>query len=198
MAELVFDLPKGKGGLFTQPSKFDAKYEVGETHRRNDIAANHFKYADDLGAGVARTYDPEGRYNCGRCNQADGTKCLLVKIKRIDRQAGSCGDWEDIDAGDEEMVLHQKSIESAGYGIAKNGIGFGCIRCPFGEPAKVPDSLGRDWWCGKFAARTQTTACCALNGAPERPLDWRGDDADDDEFESGYRAMVKSRKSRRR
>src|SRR5579863_6246436 len=111
--------PRGKNGLFIQPRDNSPEREVEENHHREGFA-NHFKFADPY-TGNTRTYDPEGRYNCGRCNQADGVKCLLVAIKRINRSAGSCGDWENTCAGDPEMRLVEKSVASAGYGIAANG-----------------------------------------------------------------------------
>lgn len=157
--------PKRKNGLFVQPDDDSAEREVTENHNRERFAS-HFKFAD-MYTGNTRTYDEDGRYNCGRCNQADGTKCLLVKILAINLKAGSCGDWENIDAGDPEMRLHEKSIASAGYGVAANGIGFGCQRCPYASAAYEPDSRGRDLYCGKGDFRTYSTACCGLNGAPE-------------------------------
>lgn len=158
----IVDLKRGKDGLFIEPDKDSADRQRDEQHRR-DGAASHFHYADPF-TGITRTYDDQGDYNCGRCNQADGTDCLLVKGK-IDRPAGSCGDWEDICAGDSEIDLDYKTPETAGYGIAANGKGFGCHRCPFASRAKNIDSRERDLWCGKFAARVFQNACCVLNGA---------------------------------
>lgn len=155
--------PRRKDGLFVQPNDVGPEREVVENHHREGFA-NHFHFAD-MYVGNTRTYDPDGRYNCGRCNQADGNECLLVNIKTIDREAGSCGDWENTCAGDPELLLHEKSIDSAGYGVAANGIGFGCHRCPYASPAKAPDSRGRELYCGKGDFRTYGTACCAINGA---------------------------------
>ena len=115
---------------------------------------------------MPRTFDEQGDYNCGRCNQANGYKCLLVDITEIDREAGSCGDWEILCAGDPEMKLNEKSVDAAGYGIAANGKGFGCHRCPFASRAFSPDSRGRDLYCGKGDFRVFFNACCVLNGAP--------------------------------
>ena len=157
--------PPRKGELFVQPKDVSAAREVVENHNRMRFAS-HFKFADQY-TGNTRTYDEDGRYNCGRCNQVDGTKCLLVDIASVNLKAGSCGDWENQCAGDPEMVLHEKSVESAGYGVAANGIGFGCMRCPYASAAFEPDSRGRDLYCGKGDFRTYGTACCALNGAPE-------------------------------
>jgi|SRR5579859_1080819 len=156
----------GPDGLFVQPRDFSAAREILEVENRTRFAG-HFKFAD-MYTGQTRTYDELGRYNCGRCNQYQdpGDQCLLLKIKKVDHQAGSCGDWENICAGDPEMLLHLKSVESAGYGVAKNGIGFGCLRCPYASAAYKPDSRGRDLYCGKGDFRTFSTACCGLNGAP--------------------------------
>jgi len=155
---------RGKDGLFIEPRDYSAEREVEENHNRERFA-NHFKFADPY-TGNTRTYDEKGDYNCGRCNQADGDQCLLVDIKYINRDAGSCGDWEDICAGDPEMLLHEKSVESAGYGVAENGVGFGCHRCPYASRATTPDSKGRELYCGKGDFRTFGNACCGINGAP--------------------------------
>lgn len=160
----IVDPSRGKDDLFIQPKASGPQREVIEQHNR-DRFASHFKFADPF-TGNTRTYDERGNYNCGRCNQADGNECLLLKIPRIDRKAGSCGDWEITCAGDPEMVLHEKTPEVAGYGVAKNGVGFGCRRCPFAERAFQPDSRGRELYCSKGDFRTFGLACCSLNGAP--------------------------------
>ncbi|MES1986352.1 MAG: hypothetical protein V4461_15530 [Pseudomonadota bacterium] len=157
---------RGKDGLFIQPKAVGPKREIVERHNR-DRFAGHFKYGDH--EVNPNTFDEEGDYNCGRCNQADGNKCLLVKIARIDRAAGSCGDWEILCAGDPEMRLNEKSVDAAVYGIAANGKGFGCHRCPYASRAYEPDSRGRDLYCGKGDFRVPGNACCALNGAPTVP-----------------------------
>jgi hypothetical protein len=154
---------RGKDGLFVQPKDDGPERETVEQHNR-DRFANHFHYADAF-TGLTRTFDDKGDYNCGRCNMADGEKCLLVKALKIDRRAGSCGDWESLDAGDAEMPLGEKTVETAGYGVAKNGKGFGCHRCPYASKAHTPDSQGRDLYCGKGDMRVFALACCGLNGA---------------------------------
>jgi hypothetical protein len=164
--------PVGDDGLFVQPDDVSPERETVEQHNR-DRFANHFHYADPF-TGVTRTFDEKGDYNCGRCNMADWSKCLLVALKAIDPDAGSCGDWEDRCAGDSEMPLGLKTVETAGYGIAENGKGFGCARCPYAGKAKSPDSRGRDLYCGKGDMRVFAMACCGLNGAPVVPVDDRG------------------------
>lgn len=157
---------RGKDGLFIQSKDNGPAREVIENHHRQGFA-NHFKFADQF-TGNTRTFDPDGRYNCGRCNQAYGNSdCLLLAIKKIDKDAGSCGDWENTCAGDPEMRLKEKSVVAAGYGIAANGMGFGCHRCPYASPAHQPDSRGRELYCGKGDFRTFGNACCGLNGAKE-------------------------------
>lgn len=155
----------GRDGLYTQPKDFGPEREMGERHGREGFAA-HFNYADPF-TGLAQTYDEKGDYNCGRCNWANGDKCLLVKTK-IDREAGSCGDWEGLDAAVAVMRWIYKSIDSSGYGVARNGKGFGCKRCPFASKAYEPDSRGRDLYCGKGDFRVFADACCVLNGAPAK------------------------------
>ena len=164
--------PVGGDGLFKQPADVGPERERDEQHNRERFA-NHFHYADPY-AGNTRTFDEKGDYNCGRCNMADGERCLLVSLKVIDPAAGSCGDWENTCAGDAEIPLHLKTIEEAGYGIAQNGKGFGCARCPFASKAFQADSNGRDLYCGKGDFRVFSNACCGLNGAPLVPIDEQG------------------------
>jgi hypothetical protein len=164
---------RGSDGLFVQPKDDSPERERDEQHNR-DRFANHFHYADPM-TGIGRTYDPEGNYNCGRCNMAVGEACLLVVPLKLDRQAGSCGDWEDQCAGDSEMPLGEKTIETSGYGVAANGKGFGCHRCPYASKAFQSDSQGRDLYCGKGDMRVFALACCGLNGAETLPIDDNGD-----------------------
>ncbi len=168
---LVVHLNRGADGLFVQPKTAGPKYELEEAHRRQGFAEG-FKYADET-TGNTRTFDPKGDYNCGRCNKADEARCLFVsegdtplKPLRIDRAAGSCGYWENLCAGDPELSNNQKSRTVSVYGIATNGKGFGCHRCPFASRAFEPDSRGRDLYCGKGSFRVPQNACCELNGAP--------------------------------
>jgi hypothetical protein len=134
--------------------------------------AEGYKYADPW-TGNTRTFDPLGNYACGRCNKADDDYCLFVTEDdksmhaiAINRICGSCGYWEDLCAGDPELKNPQKPRTVAVYGVAKNGIGFGCHRCPYASKAFAPDSKGRDLYCGKGSFRVLDNACCELNGAP--------------------------------
>jgi hypothetical protein len=158
----------GSDDLFVEPDDPSPDRESVEFHNRERFA-NHFSYADPW-QGVIVTYDPEGRYNCGRCNQADYSTCLLVKIKKLDLEAGSCREYETIRRYDAEARLAlskaQKDPDGAHYAIADNGKGYGCHRCPYAKPAIRPDSLGRELYCGKGDFRVIGTACCELNGTP--------------------------------
>lgn len=155
---------RGGSGLFLETDDVSPERETIEQKNRNRFA-EHFKFADPY-TGNTRTNDERGDYNCGRCNQAEGDSCLLVNIDKIDRDAGSCGHWENLCAGDTEMVLRELSPDAASYGAARNGVGFGCHRCPYASRAIAPDSRGRDLYCGKGDFRVFGNACCALNGAP--------------------------------
>ena len=155
----------GEYDLFVEPTNSDTKTLIEENHNRLRFA-NKVSYADQY-VGNGMTYDDKGRYNCGRCNQVQGGACLWVDIPSVDLEAGSCKDFENICAGDPELVLNRVSPDQAVYGVAKNGVGFGCHRCPYASKSKRgPDSLGRDLWCGYGAFRVFPNACCALNGAP--------------------------------
>jgi len=167
--------PRDKDGLCLQPDDASAEREVIMNENRQRFAG-HFKYAD-MYVGIGRTHDEQTRYNCGRCNQEAKTKCQLLyettkgvpfQLTPEALQAGSCGDWENKCAGDPEMRLALKSLESAGFGIALNGIGFSCGRCPFAEAARRPDSRGRGGYCRLGDFTTFYSACCVLNGAPTK------------------------------
>jgi hypothetical protein len=170
----VVILKRGSDGLFIQPTTTGAEYEFEEAHRRMAFAEG-YKYADET-TGNTRTFDPKGNYICGECNKADDKPyalCLFVcqdgkplSAIDIDRKAGSCGYWEDTCAGDPELKNPQKPETVAVYGVAKNGEGFGCHRCPFASDAIAPDSRGRKLYCGKGSFRVAWNACCELNGAP--------------------------------
>lgn len=163
---LILKPKRGPNGLFIQPKDTSAEREVIENHNRLRFA-NHFNLADPW-TGNTRTYDEQGNYECGRCNQADEEYCLLIDIEKIDRKAGSCRHWENTCAGDTEMLLQRENPKAASYGVAVNGVGFGCKRCPYAEKAYSPDSRGRDLYCGEGDFRTTANTCCSLNGAKTR------------------------------
>lgn len=171
--KIVF-LPRAKNGLFQQPKKTGPDYELEEGHRRLGFA-EVFHYADQT-TGNPRTYDPKGNYACMDCNKSyanpddddkdgDEDDCVLVDPDDIDPKAGSCQHWEDRCAGDPELQNNVQPKAVAVYGAAKNGVGFGCHRCPFASIAFAVDSRGRSLFCGKGCFRVDPNACCALNGA---------------------------------
>lgn len=165
LVRIIFDPPRGEDGLFIQPRQVGPSREAIEAHNRERFA-NHFNYADPF-AGNTRTFDQQGNYNCGRCNMADDEFCLLLEEPAdIDLTAGSCRHWENTYAADAEMMLHRESRAVASYGVAANGQGFGCHRCPFASAAYESDSLGRNLYCGEGDFRIFPYACCELNGAP--------------------------------
>lgn len=183
----------GPDRLFVQPkpgrtNAERAEREKDEAHARDRFAAKFF-YADPY-TGNTRTFDPTGRYNCGGCNQAEGKKCELIGIKLVlDLEAGSCYGYELQDAGDPEQDFGPDGVSTAeemSYGVAANGVGFGCIRCPFASKAYEADSKGRDRYCGKGNFRVFWNACCKINGAKvlakyegNEPVE---NDEDDDEY----------------
>ncbi len=177
-------------GLFTEPTVPEentplAEREMVERINRINFTA-HFHYEDPFSRITPSvTYDESGNYRCGDCNKQNGTNdCLLIPID-VDLQAGSCEHWEAKCASDREIDLSKNGItaEDVGYGVAKNGQGFGCKRCPFASPSHAPDSLGRTLYCGKGDFRVFPNACCALNGAAlisefEGNTEQAGDDGD--------------------
>ena len=171
----ILDWPRNARGLYIQPSietLNKPEFQTLEQHNR-DRAAAKADYADSV-TGNTHTVDPKGTYRCIDCNQACGTKCLLMKMNllpggRINLQAGSCGKWEIICAGDAEARLHHYSPIRLGYAEAI-GKRFGCEVCPLKEKAHVPDSLGRGFWCGQHYARVFGRSCCNDNTTPERKI----------------------------
>ena len=159
----IIAFPRDSAGLLIEPDELSPQTQMTIDHNRERFA-KHYNYADEI-YGDENSYDLQGDYNCGRCNQADGEKCLLVKIAKIDRTAGSCRQWESVREGDPEMPLFRESPDLAAYGVAVNGEGFGCKRCPYSKPAKNKDDQGRRHWCGYGGFHQTPTACCALNGA---------------------------------
>jgi hypothetical protein len=170
--------PPVKDGLFVQPqmgatNEDRAQRELVEGHNRLGFA-NNYNYADQW-TGNTRTFDPKGNYVCGDCNKADDAACVAVsytlappKPLKINRACGSCRHWEDLCAGDPEIRLtltNCEAVDTAVYGVAANGQGFGCHRCPFASAAFQKDSRGRELYCGKGDFRTGGSACCQLNGA---------------------------------
>ena len=165
--------PRGEDGLFAQPKpvtgeKAKAKREMQERLNRM-MFAEVFKYADPW-TGNTATFHEEGNYNCGDCNkQYSKTACTLIKIQ-VDKKAGSCQYFEVRRACDQELDVapnpEAMTAETAMYGVAANGEGFGCHRCPYSEKAFEADSLGRDHYCKQGDFRILGNACCALNGAP--------------------------------
>lgn len=169
---LVYRPQIGKDGLFKEPNpgagdQDKAKREMEELLNRKNFAA-HFHYEDPWTPRAgAVTFDEKGNYNCGRCNKQDGDDdCLIIPID-VNLKAGSCKHWEIKCASDREIDLSKigHTAEQAVYGVAANGKGFGCHRCPFSTRAHAADSVGRDLYCGKGDFRVPWNACCELNGA---------------------------------
>jgi hypothetical protein len=156
----------GEDGLFDQPSDDGPERESIEAKHR-EFLARHFFYAEP-DVGNTKSFDQTGDYKCGACafvNQAKDD-CALVKLKSLDPNAGSCKHWEGSKADDNDLPPTRFiDGEDAAYGVAKNGEGFGCFRCPFASKANKPDSKGRTLYCGKADCRVLKNACCALNGA---------------------------------
>jgi len=168
IVRVVETWPRLPNGMVPQQSGDDADLRRKEIHRREALASEQ-NYADET-AGVAKTYDPEGRYNCGRCNKAYEGKCLVVVQSdgktpiRVDLEAGSCRLWERICAGDPEAWRSYVSIAGAGYAVAANGVGWSCGRCWKGSKADQPDDMDRGLFCGIGNCRVDGRGCCNANG----------------------------------
>ena len=152
--------PRGADGLFEDTGEYD---EVLESHLR-DTFAKMFQYSDPW-AGDPRAFDDDGDYLCGECNKYEPKSCVAVEGE-ISPDHGSCRHWEDLDAGDSELLFAEKiSKNMADYGETPKK-GFGCRRCEYHTPAKKADSQGRNQFCKQGAFRVFLNACCALNDAP--------------------------------
>jgi hypothetical protein len=183
----------GPADLVAEPDKPDWVMLLHNLER----AITHYNYADQFTPN-SNTYDPLGRYNCGRCNQEDDGYCMLIDlVGMIDQQAGSCEDWESQRVNDPETPLKQKPWKLANYGISADGKGFGCFpddgrpKCPYASKAKNVDPMGREYWCGKHVIYIDEHACCTINGKKTMPLDDEGqlkgakkpdDDGDADDY----------------
>ena len=173
----IVTMERGPDGLYIQPDELTPDLAVMVEHNRMRMAAK-WEYADEFGCGNGHTVDITGKYNCGGCNQANGTKCLAVyddepgKALTINLQKGSCGKYEVINPGDPELATEALSAEVANYGVRKGGGTeevFGCPQCPFAQDSKwrrIPGRAPRQKWCGKGGADVTLISCCTINGAP--------------------------------
>lgn len=164
----ILDFARNEKGLFLEPTLAqyrDPDFQTLEQHNR-DRAAAKADYADQV-TGNPHTIDPKGTYRCIDCNQADGYECLLMNMRllpggKISLDDGSCGKWEIICTGDAEVRLHHYSPVRLGYARSLKKR-FGCIVCPLGWKARIPDSLGRGIWCGRHYMRVFAGSCCNDN-----------------------------------
>lgn len=177
LVRIVTTPQRGPDGLCVQPDDVSPDREKYENHQRLR-AANELDYADRY-TGNPRTVDDDGDYVCGECNKQEAGKCLQIvqpdgrTAIRVNLEAGSCRYWENECAGDPEAWCLYSGIDLAAYAISAVG-GWGCLRCPYSETAKQPDSVGRPLYCRKIDARVFPTACCAINGAETVPIDKDG------------------------
>lgn len=188
--------PLGADGLFVIPKDFGVDDEVRWAKKRMD-AARVSMYADSH-CGLSNTYDSAGAYLCGGrqdgssspCNKLQVTECLIRKIKLTNPNKQSCEYWEIKNAGDPEPrygpegKLEDKRIS---FGDTPNPLGFGCIRCEYGE-GELPhlDSEGRNRWCALKGFPVEDTACCAEN-EPDV------DDPDDDDMPTQTKKSIGAR-----
>lgn len=175
----TFQMPVGPDGWFIDTGQYDF---IHEAHVR-EWMARFAEYADALGAGNGRLYDPFGRYLCGgflndeiqSCNKYqpgeenyEVGKCVVFGDSPISGPRGSCNWWENF-AGkiDPEPWASPNSAQPRDgvYVEDPTGQGFGCSpRCPHGSKAKSPDPQGRDIFCRFFGVHVQHKACCGFNG----------------------------------
>jgi hypothetical protein len=175
MERKLIDMYRDKDGLYTQPAEISVEREVWESHNR-DRAAFHGFYADKETGNPHSVDWSHGRYNCGRCNMEQNKLCIFLKPSKdlpqrdggvgpVNMESGSCEHFEGKRLGDSELKAFNM-VDSDGYGVAKNGKGFGCPVCPYAEKRVEPDSAGRTLWCKFWATAVDEMACCKYNAAP--------------------------------
>lgn len=163
----IIDQPTDAKGLFVCPSSFTAEDEVRWKKIRMN-AARISSYQDSKCGSFPHTFDPTGSYVCGICNMyAHGGECV-IREKPVDRPfLQSCGYWETKNAGDTELRYcpdGKLSDERIAFGSTDSSLGFGCIRCEYGQQMlPYEDSEGRPRWCAKKGMPVECEACCAEN-----------------------------------
>jgi hypothetical protein len=177
----ITSFPEDKDGMFIQPDELTPELAIQIEHNRQRMAKK-WDYADTL-CGDTKTFDPNGDYNCGTCNQKEGKICELVfddskdgsdKTQPpviVDTEYGSCGKYEILDASDPELKGNRLPASVANYGIRKGGSPghvFGCHECWKKKATKWEVANKRVFWCGEGGTTVQRNSCCTLNGAPTK------------------------------
>ncbi len=164
-------------GHFAAPKSFTAEDEIQWSKRKLNTVRLAL-YADEI-CGFPFTLDPMGSYLCGgradgsslACNKLEGKECLILTTEITRPHNSSCAAWERQRAGDPEGRECPKGKFDAkriGFGTTKNPLGFGCIRCEYGQTfLQRPDSNNQKRWCEEKGHPVGETACCWDNEAIE-------------------------------
>jgi hypothetical protein len=172
----IIELPRGKDGLFEQPDwasmSNDERADYATAMQKRRMGAAHDADFADAVTGIPNTNDPTSQYICRGCNRAQGTRCVRVRVKKLNLESGSCNKWEIDCVGDPETDNQALSPEEAGYAIraVKGGV-WSCANCPLQEASGFIDQLNRTKWCRRWAFTVRPIDCCAQNAASRLNLD---------------------------
>lgn len=168
----------GPDGYFVCPKEFTAEDEI--RWQKNRMRSSRIAQYADESCGIPATYDKDGAYLCAgradgsseRCNMMEGEHECLIRIRLIPYpHTTSCMWWEKPNAGDPEGRLCPKGKlddDRLDFGPTPNQLGFGCIRCEYGqELLPKPDSEGRRRWCKVKDHTVSDNSCCADNEPDE-------------------------------
>jgi len=156
-------LREGKQRLLSQPKELNEK-RASAIRKLITVA---FGYAE---SGL--TFDPEGKYLCGTCDQraisrTNRSQCATVS-GLVSLKAGGCFHYVKGPAlGTKLVFLGKASQTEAGYGERPRSKGFGCSRCQYSQKAVQRDSKGRPSWCGYWGVHVQPAACCYKESGPD-------------------------------
>src|SRR5882724_3338994 len=151
-----------KTGYCIEPDEDSPQRRQIEKHNRERWA--HLQDYAGADAGLQNTRDPNGKYNCGDCNQVIPKidDCWVIDLKKkLDPAKSSCRKWERTCKGDFEMNWHGSknriSEAMSNFGTRSGGGPnevFGCHNCPIGITSKLgKDDLGNDLYCQEADAR---------------------------------------------
>lgn len=155
--EATFEAAEEK--LYEDTGKYD---EAHENHLRAELE----RWACYAESGP--TFDPAGKYLCGRCDMRKGdVDCMRVESP-ISLKIGSCMIYTYGATPEKDPPMPRKLTQiEAKYSERPVSKRFGCIGCEYSAEAKEKDSAGRPSWCRFWGVHIQPKACCMMNDAPD-------------------------------
>ena len=132
--------------------------EEAEGHTRLE-ARDWSQYDEAPETDDINGYDPEARYNCGRCDMRENSdQCMRVEGP-VNFEIGGCRLFHLGEPEDKPPMKTKFTKEEVKYG--ENEGGFSCARCKYGDVAKSPDKEGRNYFCDFWGMHVIPTACCS-------------------------------------